>query len=89
MGGYRRKIAHSRTLDGKGGIALWQIPRVVFLLCMKGVIRGYRSPLMAISCVEIIDEENRSATLQTMGIRPISEIVQTRRNCFRSYTVIN
>lgn len=76
-------LAHARRKGWNGSLA---IPREVFLLCMKGVIRGYRSPLTAISCVEIIDEENGSATLHTMGIRPISEIIQTRRNCFQSYT---
>ncbi|CAG8886196.1 unnamed protein product [Penicillium egyptiacum] len=64
---------------GKGWNGALAIPRELFLLSISNVTRALHSPLSEISSVEQAPNRDGSATIYTLGIRPVKEIVRLRK----------
>ncbi|OQE16494.1 hypothetical protein PENFLA_c027G03094 [Penicillium flavigenum] len=73
----------------KGWNGALAIPRELFLLSASNVTRALYTPLSEISSVEHVPNQDGSATIYTLGIRPVEEIVRLRKrhrhSCQRRY----
>ena len=67
----------------KGWNGAMALPREVFLLTLRKVTRALRSPLANMVCFEQHEEADGTTTMHTLGIRPIAELAEFRRNASR------
>jgi beta-fructofuranosidase len=70
----------------KGWNGSLAIPREIFLLDIPAVVRAIKSSLPEISCIESESQADGSFNVQTLGIKPISEVDHFRRTCGEQYS---
>ena len=73
--------SHAKDKGWNGALA---VPRELFLLSIPNVTRALHSPLSKIKSVEPVPNRDGSATLHTLGIRPVEEIDRLRKHCGHS-----
>ena len=70
---------------GKGWNGALVIPRELFRLSIPNVTRALCSPLSKIACVQQAPNRDGSATIYTLGMRPVEEISRLRKRCGHFY----
>ena len=74
--------------EAKGWTGYLSLPREVFLLEKTDVVRSLVTPLRQIPSLKVIDEADGRATIQTLGIRPLTNLATLRASKPRVWTNI-